>query len=104
MPASRLCNSCGRIVSHTERGLGPCCAWIRAVYRSERWRRVRQRVLERDGYRCRARVDGERCRVVGRGLQAHHVMPLRRGGEPFDEANLMTLCDRHHRLADRAAA
>ena len=59
------------------------------------WERIRRAAFERDGWRCRA------CGRPGR-LEAHHVRPLERGGDPYDRANVETLCrgchiDRHRR-------
>lgn len=60
---------------------------------SRYWERIRRRVFERDGHRCRA------CRKAGR-LEAHHVVRLSDGGTN-DLANLRTLCRtchiEHHR-------
>ena len=55
-----------------------------------RWRRVRLRVLARDAYRCRL------CGRAGR-LEVDHVIPLARGGKPFDMDNLATVCVDCHR-------
>ena len=58
------------------------------------WERIRRRVLDRDGWRCRE------CRRPGR-LEVDHIKPLHRGGT--DEMdNLRALCrgchiDRHRR-------
>ena len=52
---------------------------------ARQWARVRRRVLDRDGYRCRA------CNRQGR-LEVHHVIPLEKGGAPLAESNLLTLC------------
>ena len=63
--------------------------------KGSRWQRIRRSAFERDGFRCRA------CGRPGR-LEAHHVRPLERGGDPYDLANIETLCrgchiDRHRR-------
>ena len=54
-----------------------------------RWARVRRAAFDRDGWRCR------KCSKPGR-LEAHHVTPLHEGGEPYDLANVETLCRRCH--------
>ena len=58
------------------------------------WEAVRERVLERDGYRCR-RCGYHRPPDVevrfGRALQAHHLVPRAAGGPDHPE-NLVTLC------------
>ena len=59
-----------------------------AVLNRRRWSRVRRAVLNRDGWRCR------RCRRYGN--ECDHVTPLDRGGDPWDMANLQTLCRTCH--------
>lgn len=56
---------------------------------ARRWTRVRRAVLDRDGWRCR------RCGRAGR-MEVDHVIPLDRGGAPWDPANLQTLCRSCH--------
>ena len=51
----------------------------------KRWALLRLRVFTRDGWRCR------RCGRAGR-LEVDHIIPLHRGGDPYDPANLQTLC------------
>ena len=58
---------------------------MHAVLDGRRWARVRRMVFRRDGYRCRS------CGRAGR-LECDHVVPLRRGGAPYDPVNLQTLC------------
>lgn len=62
---------------------------------SRRWELVRRAVFERDGWRCVL------CGGAGR-LEADHVVPLARGGAPFDMANLQTLCRTCNIAKDRA--
>lgn len=61
-----------------------------------RWKRVRRRVLERDGYRCR------KCGKPG-VLEVHHVQPLDEGGDD-SLGNLLTYCRgchiEHHRACE----
>ena len=59
-----------------------------------RWARARRAAFERDGFRCL------RCGRPGR-LEAHHVRPLERGGEPYDLANIETRCRGCHIDAHR---
>ena len=54
-----------------------------------RWAAARRAVFERDGWRC------VRCGRAGR-LECDHVTPLDRGGDPWDQANLQTLCRACH--------
>jgi hypothetical protein len=99
-----LCPRCGRIGERP----GPCraCEATRSrarlqsephryVYRGQRWKRTRARVLARDGHRCV--TCGER-----EGLEVHHRIPLGEGGAIHALDNLETLCSRcHHRAEAR---
>lgn len=67
----------------------------RRLYGSAPWRRVRRQVLERDGRRC------QRCGAPGR-LEVHHRTPLGAGGDPFDVANLQSLCRKCHFIREPA--
>ena len=62
--------------------------------------KLREAVLSRAGYRCEAIIGGLRCEEL-EGLQAHHLIPLRRGGTN-DPANGVALCWRHHGMVERA--
>ena len=61
----------------------------------KRWQRVRQRVLNRDGWRCK------RCGLRGR-LEIHHVTPLHLGGDGYALDNLETLCRGCHVIISAA--
>lgn len=69
------------------------------------WRRLRDEVLERDGYVCRC----SECRALGRVLEAHevdHVIPKALGGTD-DLGNLQAIngdCHRRKSQAEAAAA
>lgn len=55
------------------------------------WRRLRQKVLTRDMYRC------QKCGTVGPDMDVDHIIPLSKDGK--DEAsNLQTLCRLCHRI------
>ena len=56
-----------------------------AALNRRRWQWVRLKVFERDKWRCR------RCGRAGK-LEADHVTPLHRGGDPYDQDNLQALC------------
>ena len=53
------------------------------------WARLRRRILERDGYRCRA------CGRPGK-LEVDHVTPMHAGGAALEPANLQALCGPCH--------
>ena len=66
-------------------------------YRSEKWKRVRSRMLRRDGYTCVI------CKRYGRHRPAtivHHIKSLEDYPElRFDPNNLMSVCmDCHNKL------
>ena len=50
-----------------------------------RWRALRRRALDRDGWRC------VKCSKAGR-LECDHIVRLEDGGERFDPENIQTLC------------
>ena len=55
----------------------------------KRWERVRREVFDRDGWKCSL------CGKYGR-LECDHLVPLERGGDPWDLDNLQALCRRCH--------
>ena len=61
----------------------------------KRWTLVRIQTFERDGWRCCT------CGKAGR-LECDHIVPLHRGGNPYDPANLQTLCVGCHVAKSRA--
>ena len=63
--------------------------------KSRLWRVARRHVLDRDGYRCR------KCGRAGR-LEVDHVVPLKRGGAPWEEDNLQALCKDCHIVKTRS--
>ena len=74
------------------------------------WQRKRREILQRDGHQCSwglwrgdrgtQTYPRGRCPVTD-GLDVHHVTPIEDGGEPYDDANLRTLCRQHHERAER---
>lgn len=67
-------------------------------YLSDEWRDMRADIIERDGFRCRVCVKTEKLRV-------HHIIPRKYryiAGIDIDHpSNLITLCNKHHEMADR---
>jgi predicted RNA-binding Zn-ribbon protein involved in translation (DUF1610 family) len=99
----KQCQRCGSVV--------PAQAWHehrRACYdrQSERrphssssqWKRLRDQILERDGHRCTAVIDGVRCQTT-EALQVAHL-----AGDWHDDnpAGLAALCEPHHKALDAA--
>jgi 5-methylcytosine-specific restriction endonuclease McrA len=62
-------------------------AWTRRWHLS---RRVRQAVLERDGYRCQIGAPG----CLERATQVDHIVPRSHGGAMWDPDNLRAACER----------
>lgn len=58
------------------------------------WRKTRDRILRRDGYRCTHTDDDGRCRERDR-LHVDHIIPVSMGGTD-DEVNLRVLCEWHN--------
>ena len=59
------------------------------LHTTPRWQQLRRRIKDRDGWRCRE------CGRAGR-LEVDHVKPIQDGGDPWDPANLQTLCRSCH--------
>lgn len=56
------------------------------------WKKIRLRILHRDGYRCCATLgNGERCKL--RANQVDHIIP----NDDDSDNNLQSLCELHHR-------
>lgn len=63
------------------------------VYEDPRWDTSRRLALDETG---------GKCAVCGKPTQTvHHSTPISRGGDHFDERNLLPLCPKHHAEAHR---
>ena len=62
-------------------------------YKTHTWAIVRKEVLKRDRYRCS--ICDTRFRKSE--LDVDHIIPFNMGGQPFDNANLRTLCKVCHK-------
>ena len=73
-------------------------------YRGRGWRKIREIVLDRDGYKCVScgKTDEDEKRDLRRSLSIHHIKPYR-NGEDNSLENLETLCASCHRKAESAA-
>lgn len=71
---------------------------LQKIYKTDRWRKVRQLALDRTGGLC------EQCLregFVNYADDVHHKVPLRLDpSKAYDLENLQPLCRAHHRLAD----
>lgn len=66
----------------------------REVYATNRWRKIRQRVIDRDGGLC---VHCAKQNLTIEGTICHHRQPIREGGAPFDPLNLELVCMSCHK-------
>ena len=55
------------------------------VIGTPRWKRVRAKILDRDGWRC------VKCGQAGK-LEVDHVVSISKGGDPWEPVNLQALC------------
>ena len=53
-------------------------------WETRRWRKLRLKVFELDGHRCRC------CGKAG-VLELDHIVPVEKGGDPWADSNLQTL-------------
>jgi 5-methylcytosine-specific restriction endonuclease McrA len=66
---------------------------VDSIYTTQKWRKLRVRILERDGWRCRVQLPG----CLGRATEVDHITPLDAGGDPYDPSNLRAACSRCNR-------
>jgi len=52
------------------------------------WRALRPQILRRDSYTCQIRRDG----CTHRATTVDHIIPISRGGDWWDPANLQAAC------------
>jgi 5-methylcytosine-specific restriction endonuclease McrA len=92
----KICIKCGKIIPAS---MGSRCEEHPKRWRSgstTQWRKTRERILARDGYRCTTQVrPGERCEGTTL-LQVHHIY-----GEESDvlivpDDELRTVCRKHN--------
>ncbi|HWO71207.1 MAG TPA: HNH endonuclease signature motif containing protein [Actinomycetota bacterium] len=58
------------------------------LFSTPRWRKLREFVLERDGWRCQIRLPG----CEGEAREVDHIRPLELGGPAWDPGNLRAAC------------
>ncbi|MDQ3933415.1 MAG: hypothetical protein M3340_02155 [Actinomycetota bacterium] len=105
----RTCNTCGaafvprfREQRRCDLHQGNSTGWSHNRDRAAQ-ARLREQVLERDGYRCTHVEHGKRCTVTDpKRLRAAHLVPLAEGGG-YDPDEATTLCEEHDRLTDSKA-
>jgi 5-methylcytosine-specific restriction endonuclease McrA len=102
-PLLALCSVCKGTYPQQGRSTGKCPTCFRTYERerarakpqrrarnSAAFKKLREVAKARDGHRCR------RCGSTEQ-LEAHELVPLLEGGNPFDLDNLVTLCAVCHR-------
>lgn len=69
------------------------------------WKMKREYIKRRDNYLCLAclnNVTGTVRRLNNEELSVHHIVPVRTDWElRLDEKNLITLCRKHHEMAEK---
>lgn len=69
------------------------------------WQKKAEEIKQRDTSVCQAcirNLQGTECRINSKRLSVHHAEPLSEAYElRLDNNNLITLCEKHHELAER---
>ena len=73
--------------------MGPMSSSTNPAYTATAWRRARAAARRRDGDRCTVCGAG---REDGVRLDVDHITPMSLGGDPYNLANLRTMCRRCH--------
>lgn len=91
-----ICRNCDSAVSAGRRHY---CSnhCMHTFVRNHMWRYVREDVLRRDGWRCSICTK----RKGRSSLDIDHIIPVRMGIDPFEKANLRTLCKECHTAKTR---
>ena len=103
----KSCGRCGRIHSKGECTAKPPPKTASDAVRlrsSSAWRKMRKSIRQRDNGLCQICVRNlyETRRIYNTfNLDVHHIIPLTADySRGLDTCNLITLCDRHHEMAD----
>ncbi len=105
----KSCQYCGRIhpIGHVcakkPRYDKPRTKGIDKFRKTRDWTNKRAEIIERDGYRCRlCEYEKTARRYNNEVLSVHHIVPMSEDwSRRLDDDNLITLCEKHHRLAER---
>ena len=82
------------------RAVKPPLKTVDPFYLTPEYRAWRETVIARAHRRCEGSDHGKRCTKAepAHRMFADHVLEVRDGGAPYDPANGMCLCGRHHSL------
>ena len=70
------------------------------VHNSFKWNKTREIVRRRDAYACAYCLKEKRINCVD--IEVHHIVPINEdNSKEYDLGNLITLCRRHHELAEK---
>lgn len=100
------CSRCGRVHERGKcfkaRPKGDAPRTPAQRFRSTaRWTELSRRVRERDSYLCQACLRDDPPRYTTARLSVHHIVPIAADFDRRDDpANLITLCDACHELAE----
>ncbi len=65
------------------------------LYELQQWKRVREMQLRREPFCCVCAALGDPDNLAN---QVDHIVPVARGGAPFNPSNLQSLCGPHHSI------
>ena len=70
------------------------------VHNSSKWNKTREIVRRRDAYACAYCLKDKRINCTD--IEVHHIVPINEdNSKEYDLDNLITLCRRHHELAEK---
>ena len=98
------CSKCGRIHEEnrctTPKGVYGRKQQTRKYRNDRRWHYARKQSLERDLYCCRMCLDKDNY-IERENLEVHHIIPIYKNPNmAYEVNNLITLCNRHHRMVE----
>lgn len=71
---------------------------------SNSWKKKRREIKERDLYLCQICIRNlydTKVRMNGKDISVHHAVSLEQDfSKRLDDGNLLTLCERHHKMAE----
>lgn len=93
---NKICRNCDGLVSTSRRHYcSKSC--MHEFNRNHDWFWVRKDILKRDKYKCSICLKRHR----KDNLDVDHIIPVRKGIDPFNKANLRLLCKECHKAKTR---